>query len=133
MPNPGQMAVGAHLRTPEGQVHTLSMRLQGTGCNNQAELHAFVLALPWAVALGAQSLDLFTDSSIVMEHVSDVARSGAHARLKDLVEHARQLRRQHPALTVHWIPRHRNSDADALARAALGLVPKPARQAPTRK
>ncbi|MDP3172215.1 MAG: reverse transcriptase-like protein, partial [Polaromonas sp.] len=26
--------------------------------------------------------------------------------------------------SLHWIPRHRNGEADALARAALGLAPK---------
>jgi len=35
--------------------------------------------------------------------------------------------------SIRWIPRHRNGEADALARAALGFAPKPATKATKKK
>ena len=49
-------------------------------------------------------------------------------RLTPLYDQARAAVRQFAGVTLHWVPRHRNQQADALARAALqlpGAVPAP--------
>ncbi len=122
-PNPGRMAVGAWLCGPDGQVHTLSMMLPGTGCNNEAELRALMEALPWAAARGAIHLQVCTDSTVL---VALLAPSGARTvpRLQALAQAAQQLMVLHGVQGLQWVPRHRNAQADALARSALGLPPK---------
>lgn len=125
-PNPGRMAMGAWLRAPDGQEHTLAQTLPGTGCNNEAELRALLMALPWALALGAHPLLICTDSSLLVAHLAPGAKA-AHPRLRDLVEQARHLMEDRPSLTLQWVPRHRTGLADALARSALGMAPKPVR------
>lgn len=47
------------------------------------------------------------------------------ARLQDLFDEARTQLQSFAAVSLQWIPRHRNTEADALARAALGCAPKP--------
>jgi ribonuclease HI len=132
-PNPGRMAVGAWLRAPDGQEHTLSQPLKGSGCNNEAELRALLIALPWAVALGAHPLLICTDSRLLVEHLTPGGKP-PHARLRDLVETAQRMMDEHPMLTLQWVPRHRTGQADALARSALGMPPKPVKTPhPTRR
>lgn len=123
-PNPGRMAMGAWLQAPDGQEHTLSRLLPGTGCNNEAELRALLIALPWAVALGARPLLICTDSRLLVDHVSPGTKA-PHPRLQDLVASAQGVVDEHPSLSLQWVPRHRTAQADALARAALGMPPKP--------
>lgn len=123
-PNPGRMGIGAWLRSPDGREHTLSRLLPGSGCNNEAELRALLTALPWAVALGACNLLICTDSRLLVDHVTPGGKA-AHPRLQDLVSRAQSLLAEHTALTLKWVPRHRTGQADALARSALRMPPKP--------
>jgi ribonuclease HI len=46
------------------------------------------------------------------------------ARLVSLFEEARALLKSFDHASLQWIPRHRNVEADALARSALGIPPK---------
>lgn len=45
IPNPGRMGLGAVLVAPDGTRHALSQATHTTGCNNEAELGALVMAL----------------------------------------------------------------------------------------
>ncbi|MEH3086681.1 MAG: ribonuclease HI family protein [Xylophilus ampelinus] len=124
-PNPGRMGLGAVMAAPDGVRHTLSVATQCVGCNNEAELRAFVLALESLRARGAAAVEAYSDNSILVELLS---RPGAPppARLAELVGRARALWAGFADARLRWIPRHRNGEADALARAALGMPPKPA-------
>lgn len=124
IPNPGRMGLGAVLEAPDGTRHLLSQATHTAGCNNEAELGALVLALTEARAHGATSLQIYSDSSLLVEQMG--APAAAHARLAPLYAAARGLLAGFDAVQVQWIPRHRNGEADALARAALGAAPKPA-------
>jgi ribonuclease HI len=123
-PNPGAMAVGAVLTSPEGDVHHLSQRLSGIGCNNEAEWRATVCALRCAIDHGAQALKLHTDSTQVRDHLLNPDAPALPPKLQAWVHEARELADRLTKLTVQWVPRHRNAAADALARQALGLPPK---------
>lgn len=123
VPNPGRMGLGAVLVAPDGTRHLLSMATDARGCNNEAEARALMLALREARARGATVLQIYSDSSLL------VAQLGAGAeppvlRLAALYEEARALLATFAQTSLHWIPRHRNGEADALARSALGLAPK---------
>lgn len=125
VPNPGRMGIGAVLVSPDGTRHTVSERLADPGCNNEAEVQALVAGLLLARSMGAQALAVYTDSDLIAKQL------GAHAapdpvRLQALLAQARTVLGTFTSHTLGWVPRHRNQEADTLARAALGMPPKPA-------
>jgi ribonuclease HI len=128
VPNPGRMAVGAVITSPEGQSHSLSRALHAVGCNNEAELRALMAALQEAQALGARHIQLFTDNSILVEQLGVQPEQAPPVRpierLAALFLEARLLIQGFDRVELAWVPRHRNTQADALARAALGMAPK---------
>lgn len=121
LPNPGRMGLGAVFTEPDGTRHTLSLTAPETGCNNEAELRALLVTLQALKLRGAHSLLFHCDSRVVVEQVgSDTAKP--IARLAPLFDEARALLNSFEQATLVWIPGHRNSEADALARAALGIT-----------
>jgi ribonuclease HI len=131
VPNPGRMGMGAVLTEPDGTKHTLSQAATTKGCNNEAELRALIAALREGKALGAKSVLVHCDSRVLVEqlggpdaklHVKPDVKPVA--RLAGLFDEARALVESFEQARLQWIPRHRNAQADALARAALGMQPK---------
>ena len=108
IPNPGRMGLGAVLVAPDGTRHALSQATHATGCNNEAELHALVEQLATTTARLPPPIA---------------------PRLEPLYAAARELLARFGQAQMQWIPRHRNGEADALARAALG-APSQAFRAP---
>jgi len=124
LPNPGRMGLGAVLTAPDGSRHTLSVATHTTGCNNEAELRALIAALQTLQQHGARSLLIRSDSSILVEQLDGVKPAKPIARLSALFDEARALLQSFEQTRLQWIPQHRNGEADALARAALGLPPR---------
>lgn len=123
MPNPGRMGLGAVLLSPEGQRHTLSLATHATGCNNEAELRALMAALRELQSHQAKVLLVRTDSSILVEQLGHT-NARPIPRLSALFDEARALLESFDEVRWQWIPQHRNGEADALARSALGLPPR---------
>ena len=120
LPNPGPMSLGAVLRLPDGARHTLSLNLRRSGCNNEAELLALMAALQEARTLGVRHVTLRTDSSVLVEQLGEPGPQPVRPilRLEPLFTQARGLMREFEEIRLQWVPRHRNLEADALARAA---------------
>lgn len=123
VPNPGKMGLGAVLTAPDGTRHQLSMSPDARGCNNEAELLALSVALFNARERGVRRLRAYSDNSVL------VAQLGATpvapiVRLAAMFEGVRELLGSFERASIEWVPRHRNGEADALARAALGMAPK---------
>ena len=116
------MGMGAVLTEPDGTGHTLSLATTSKGCNNEAELRALIAALREGKALGAKALLVYCDSSVLVEQLGGLDVKPI-ARLASLFDEARALLESFEQASVQWIPRHRNAQADALARAALGRQP----------
>jgi len=127
MPNPGRMGIGAVITAPDGSRHTLSQATHATGCNNEAELLALTLALQDLRERGATAVRAYSDNSILVEQLGPPGPEPVApiVRLAGLFDEARALLGSFDDARVNWIPRHRNGEADALARAALGFGPKP--------
>jgi len=123
VPNPGRMGLGAVLTAPDGTHYSLSTVAEGRGCNNEAELRALMAALQEARQRGATTLLIHCDNSVVVEQLAGTAIE-PFLRLASLFGEVRAMLRSFPAARLVWIPRHRNREADALARAAVGLMPK---------
>lgn len=111
------------LRSPAGECHTRSIRLPLAGCNNEAEWRALIAGLELAQQLGVQALTVRSDSSVLVGQMRGEAQTGV-ARLLELAAHSHRLLAGFSQVDFSWVPRHRNREADALARAALGLSPK---------
>ncbi|SOD27412.1 ribonuclease HI [Variovorax sp. YR752] len=124
MPNPGRMGIGAVITAPDGTRHTLSQATHATGCNNEAELRALTLALQDLRERGATAVRAYSDNSILVEQLGPAGAKPIE-RLAGLFDDARALLDSFDDVRVQWIPRHRNGEADALARGALGFAPKP--------
>lgn len=126
VPNPGRIGIGAVLTAPDGTRHSLSRATGTYGCNNEAEACALIAALQalrsMGVAEGA-SLSIHSDSSILIAQLG-TPHIAAIARLAHVFDEARALLATFSQVELHWIPRRRNSEADTLARAALGLPGK---------
>lgn len=120
MPNPGRMAIGAVIMAPDGSCHRLSEALHATGCNNEAELRALMAALHRLSDLHATRLEIFSDSSILVEQLAPHRTPPRPiVRLAAMFDTARSLLARFEQVQLHWVPRHRNTEADALARAAF--------------
>ncbi|RZI92582.1 MAG: ribonuclease HI family protein [Variovorax sp.] len=123
VPNPGRMGLGAVLIAPDGTRHALSQATHTIGCNNEAELRALMAAAGEARARGATTLQVYSDNSVVVAQLRD-ASAEPIARLAPLFDEARMLLNGFDRVAVAWVPRHRNREADVLARKALGMAPK---------
>lgn len=124
LPNPGKMGIGVVLLAPDGRRSEKSSLIGGSGCNNEAELHALAAALEMACAAGARRLVLRGDGDVALRYV----RGPEHTeviRLLPLIERARAWLARFDEVQLIWVPRHRNPEADRLARQALGLPAKP--------
>ncbi len=124
LPNPGLIGIGVVLGSPAGATFTLSQATGGRGCNNEAEVAALIAALKLARHHGARTLRIRSDSAVVVEQTIGATRTNI-ARLATPFAEARALLATFEYADVQLIPRRHNAVADALARASLGLAPKP--------
>lgn len=124
-PNPGALGIGVVLLSPQAQRYEKSERLGCNGCNNEAELHALCAVLELAWAAGAKQLQVRGDSDVAIRYVLGTD-STAIVPLLMLVARAQEWLARFDEVQLLWVPRHRNGDADRLARQALGLPEKPA-------
>lgn len=131
-PNPGKIGLGIVLRSPDGNARCLSIPLGTSGCNNEAELQALAHGLSTARSVGANTLRVVSDSDFVVRHSLGDIRTRT-ARLQRLVDEIRHAMTAFTEIRLEWVPRHRNQEADRLARSALGLAAKPAAPAGRRK
>jgi ribonuclease HI len=128
-PNPGQIGIGALLCGPAGERIEISRR-EGHGNSGEAEYLALTALLEAAAQQGASGLTIYGDSQVVVNDVnlseeSIVAGRGAkgleahRARVTTLLKQLAPL----GAVSLRWVPRHRNGDADRLSQQAIDRSP----------
>lgn len=117
MQNTGRVAVGAVIVAPGGHRHTVSRVEARRGCCNAGEALALIAALDAAFLLGARQVAIRCDSSVLLEQTVGNKRT-AIPRLAVLYEEARRSLQRFTQVKMTWVPRHKNVEADALARAA---------------
>lgn len=123
LPNPGRLGLGVVLRGPDGSELTQSLKPAQTGCNNEAELQALCALLTLASSHGVRYLQVWSDSDISVRYVNGSDHTSI-PRLLPLIQAAQDLMARFEYITLQWVPRHRNQQADALSREALGLAAK---------
>jgi ribonuclease HI len=115
-PNPGNCGIGALLIGPAGQRIEIS-RAAGYGNSSEAEYRALIALLEAAVACGAHGLTVFGDSKVVIDDLNG-SFADAAVSLQDCRAAALALIARLGDVTLRWIPRHKNSEADALSQRA---------------
>jgi len=119
-PNPGRCGIGARLEGPAGAVEI--SRAAGYGNSSEAEYRALIALLEAAVARKVSGLTVYGDSQVVIGDVTGPDLLAAPS-LQEYRCHARALMAQIDGLTLRWVPRHRNSLADALSQRAFDDSP----------
>jgi ribonuclease HI len=121
-PNPGRIGIGALLCGPAGERIEISRRA-GHGNSGEAEYLALAALLEAALHNGASGLAIYGDSQVVINDVNLGAQAVAAGRgAKGLEAHRARTVELMVALgqvSLRWVPRHRNGDADRLSQQAI--------------
>ena len=117
--NPGPAGYGAVVLDPVTD-QVLVERAEGLGVttNNVAEYQGLIAGLRAAIELGATEVDVRMDSKLVVEQMCGRWKI-KHPAMQPLAREATELVREIGSVRFEWIPRLRNSRADALANQAM--------------
>ena len=117
--NPGPAAAGVviHDKASDLALHEAGYFL-GTATNNVAEYQGLVRALKIATQMGAASLDIHSDSELVVKQITGEYRVKSEL-LTPLFEQAQGLLLEIEAWQIEYVPRAENSRADQLANLAM--------------
>lgn len=122
-PNPGRCGIGAVLKGPAGEIDELA-RATGFGNSSEAEYQALIAVLELALARNVRGLTVYGDSRVVIDDVNGAEQAGA-ASLLALRQQAQALMTQLGEVTLRWIPRLKNIEADALSQRASEAAVNP--------
>lgn len=112
--------VGIVIKSPFGHfVEVRSIRLGHTLSNNQVEYEALILGLQWAVEVGVEVLEVFSDSQVVVGQVNREYSVNSN-NLKGYTEKVDRLASQFCLFSLKKICRSYNEAADKLAKIASG-------------
>lgn len=116
--NPGPAAYAVIVRRPDGSAVYQLGKYLGRATNNVAEYFALIGALDYCAEHNISRLRVRSDSELLVRQMEGRYKVKS-ASLKPL--HERALRQSHSFayFAIEHIPRELNSDADALANAAL--------------
>ena len=116
--NPGEAGFGIHVRAEDGSTQAQLFGYLGKATNNVAEYEALVQALRWALARGATSVRVFSDSELVVRQVNGQYKV-KHPAMIPLHRQASELLRRFTSSSVTHVRREQNREADRLANQAL--------------
>ena len=116
--NPGPASIGAVIKDGRGRIISRISQSIGHATNNQAEYRAVIAALEEASRLGAEEVEVRSDSELVVKQLKGHYRV-KKAILRPLYQKVVQLIGSLEAFTITHIPRTQNAEADSLAHRAL--------------
>ncbi|OGW32782.1 MAG: hypothetical protein A2X58_10640 [Nitrospirae bacterium GWC2_56_14] len=115
--NPGESGAGISIMQHDLPLEGIA-RYLGTTTNNIAEYTAAIIGLERAVQLGASKVRLYADSELMVKQLNGQYKV-KNEGLKPLHARAKELIARIGCVEIHYIPRERNKDADALANKAI--------------
>ena len=118
-PNPGKLGIGALLLGPNGERIEVS-EAAGYGNSSEAEYAALTAVLQAALKVRPPPVQLllYGDSQVVINDVlgtTPVGAKGLETQRATVVA----LLEQFTEVSLRWIPRHRNGEADRLSQLAI--------------
>jgi ribonuclease HI len=108
---------GIMLVTPEGEEFSGSLRLEFRTTNNEAKYEAVIAGLELALELGAESVEVRSDSQVIMGHIRGEFEAKGEWMKKYLVK-VQGMQTSFQKFNIAKIPREDNDKADHLARMA---------------
>ena len=124
--NPGPAGYGAVVLDADGETVLAEVYDGlGTATNNVAEYNGLIAGLSAALELGATEVEVRMDSKLVVEQMCGRWKV-KHPAMQPLARRAGDLAAEFDRVDYEWIPRARNSRADALANKAMDGGSSPA-------
>lgn len=112
----GRTGIGVVLRNQE-LLKEIS-ESTGTGTNNTAEYEALIRGMEEARTLGADELEAYGDSQLIIKQVRGEYRVKKQ-HLRELRDRVIKISTRFKKIEFHWIPREENEEANALAQKAV--------------
>jgi ribonuclease HI len=119
--NPGPAAYGYVLEAEDGTVLDVRGEAIGTATNNVAEYRALIAGLEKAVDLGVDSLDVVSDSELLVRQMTGQYKVKNEA-LRELNDEASALASRLGRVTYTSVRREHNELADRLVNEALDAM-----------
>ncbi len=119
--NPGPAAIGAVILSSDGEVVEEIARTIGETTNNQAEYQAIIAGLEAAKQLGAEAVECFLDSELVVKQLKREYKV-KNKELAPLFLKVHNLSVQFKKISYTHVPREKNKEADRLVNEALDAV-----------
>ncbi|MBI4476992.1 MAG: reverse transcriptase-like protein [Acidobacteria bacterium] len=116
--NPGPAGYGVRFENAGGEPIDELHGAIGIATNNVAEYRGLLAALEGALALGAQSLHIRSDSLLLVQQMKGVYKV-KHPGLQPLHQRARELAARFAKVTFEHVGRASNAHADRLANQAM--------------
>ncbi|KAK0595586.1 hypothetical protein LWI29_008081 [Acer saccharum] len=112
---------GVVVSTPEGDSVECALRFDFKATNNQAEYEALIAGLKVCTVLGADEVEIFSDSQVVVNQVLDEYQARDESMITYL-ELANELLKRFKEYRIAHVPREENEQADALAKLASATI-----------
>jgi ribonuclease HI len=119
--NPGPAAIGAVISSEDGKVLEEISKTIGETTNNQAEYQAIIAGLEAAERLGAEAVECFLDSELVVKQLKHEYKV-KNKELAPLFVKVHNLSLKFKKISYTHVPRERNKEADRLVNEALDAV-----------
>ena len=119
--NPGPAGFGVRIEDGHGVLADEWHGAIGVATNNVAEYRGLLAALTWAVGHGVRSLEIRSDSQLLVRQMLGDYRV-KNAGLIPLFQEARALAARIPKVRYTHVRRELNTEADRLANEAMDLA-----------
>ena len=116
--NPGPSGYGAVIEDPQGQVVARLSQFLGIQTNNYAEYSGLLAVLEWAIANGAKSLRVVSDSELMVKQMKGQYKVKSPG-LRPLSEEAKRRAARLDRFEIRHTLRGGNKEADRLANEAM--------------
>ena len=116
--NPGPGACGAVLKDRNGNVVKQKGKFLGVCTNNEAEYQGLILGLETALEMGADGVEILTDSELAIKQLKGEYRV-KNAKLFPLYQKVKELEQRIGAVSYFAVPREQNKLADSMVNKIL--------------
>jgi ribonuclease HI len=116
--NPGPAGYGVRIEDEQATVVEELRGALGVATNNVAEYNGLLAALTWAVDHTVTSLEVRSDSELLVKQMLGVYRV-RNPGLQPLYQQARMLAARVGRVRFQHVPREQNKEADRLANEAM--------------
>nr|XP_025673928.1 uncharacterized protein LOC112773098 [Arachis hypogaea] len=108
---------GIILESPAGVVYEQSIKFEFPVSNNQAEYEVLIGGLALAKEVGVTRLEICSNSQVVTSQVNG-SYQARDSLLQKYLEKVKDLSQKFEEVTIHHVPRERNTRADLLSKLA---------------